>query len=278
MSQRRSPVEGRVCVVTGGARGLGRAIASALAEGGARLALCDVLDEALDETAAELRAGGTQVHAARCDVTDSAAVDAFFADVAAALGPVEVLGNNAARGAGRAEDEVRRAPHDAYLTTPVPRGSLGFTSAMSDAEWLKYWDVNVHGTFYCTRAALRQMESRRFGRIVNIASIAGVSSFSAHSPHYSATKGAVIAFTRSVAAEVAGANVFVNAIAPGGVATPMFEDYLARIDDEARGRLFQMIPAGRLGTMEEYAGLAAYLAGDNHYIAGQIISPNGAMF
>lgn len=278
MSQRRSPVEGRVCVVTGGARGLGRAIASVLAEGGARLALCDVLDEALEETAAELRAAGAQVHAARCDVTDSAAVDAFFADVAAALGPVEALINNAALVPGSAEDEVRRGKHYAYLTTPVPRGSLGFTSAMSDAEWLKYWDVNVHGTFYCTRAALRQMEPRRFGRIVNIASIAGLSALSAHSPHYSATKGAVIAFTRSVAAEVAGANVFVNAIAPGGVATPMFEDYLARIDDEARGRLFQIIPAGRLGTMEEYAGLAAYLAGDNHYLAGQIISPNGAMF
>lgn len=278
MSQRRSPVEGRVCVVTGGARGLGRAIASALAEGGARLALCDVLDEALEETAAELRSAGAQVYAARCDVTDSAAVDAFFADVAAALGPVEVLVNNAALVPGSAEDEVRRSKHYAYLTTPVPRDSLGFTSAMSDAEWLKYWDVNVHGTFYCTRAALRQMEPRRFGRIVNIASIAGLSALSAHSPHYSATKGAVIAFTRSVAAEVAGANVFVNAIAPGGVATPMFEDYLARIDDDARGRLFQMIPAGRLGTMEEYAGLAAYLAGDNHYLAGQIISPNGAMF
>ena len=278
MSQHRSPVEGRVCVVTGGARGLGRAIASALAEGGARLALCDVLDEALDETAAALRAGGTDVFAERCDVTDSGAVDAFFARVAGTLGPVEVLVNNAALVPGGAADEVRRNQHYAYLTTPVPRRSLGFTSAMSDAEWLKYWDVNVHGTFYCTRAALRQMEPRGFGRIVNIASIAGLSTFSAHSPHYSATKGAVIAFTRSVAAEVAGANIFVNAIAPGGVATPMFDAYLARLDDEARGRLFQIIPAGRLGTMEEYAGLVVYLAGDNHYLAGQIISPNGAMF
>jgi 3-oxoacyl-[acyl-carrier protein] reductase len=148
---------------------------------------------------------------------------------------------------------------------------------MQDAEWLKYWGVNVHGVFFCTRAALRQMEPRRFGRIVNIASIAGISALSAHSPHYSATKGAVIAFTRSVGAEVAGANIFVNAIAPGGVATPMFDDYLARLDPEARGRLFQMIPAGRLGTMEEYAGLVLYLAGDGHYLTGQVISPNGGM-
>jgi len=273
-----SGVEGRVCVVTGGARGLGQAIAAALGAAGGRLAICDVLEAELEATAAELRGRGVEVYAACCDVSDSAAVDAFFAAVEARLGPVEVLVNNAARVPGGLEDEARRSRHYAYITTPQPRGSLGFTSAMSDEEWLKYWDVNVHGLFYCTRAALRQMEPRGYGRIVNIASIAGLSNFSAHSPHYSATKGAVIAFTRSVGMEVAGANVFVNAIAPGGVATPMFEDYLSRLDEEARNRMFQFVPAGRLGTMEEYAGLALYLAGDNHYLAGQVISPNGGMF
>lgn len=270
-------VEGRVCVVTGAARGLGRAIAAALGAAGGRLALCDVLADELEETAAELREAGAEVFAAPCDVSDSTSVDAFFAQVEQALGSVEVLVNNAALVPGGPEDEVRRSRHYAYLTTPEPRTSLGFTSAMSDADWLKYWGVNVHGVFFCTRAALRQMEPRRYGRIVNIASIAGISALSAHSPHYSATKGAVIAFTRSVGAEVAGANIFVNAIAPGGVATPMFDDYLARLDPDARGRLFQMIPAGRLGTMDEYAGLVLYLAGDGHYLAGQVISPNGGM-
>lgn len=270
-------VEGRVCVVTGAARGLGQAIAGALVAAGGRLAICDVRDGDLQETAAALRDQGGEVLAAPCDVSDSAAVDAFFARVEQELGPVAVLVNNAALVPGGPEDEARRSRHYAYLTTPEPRDTLGFTSAMSDAEWLKYWGVNVHGVFFCTRAALRQMEPRRYGRIVNIASIAGLSGLSAHSPHYSATKGAVIAFTRSVAAEVAGANIFVNAIAPGGVATPMFDDYLARLEPEARGRLFQMIPAGRLGTMAEYAGLVAYLAGDGHYLAGQIISPNGGM-
>ncbi len=270
-------MEGRVCVVTGAARGLGRAIAAALSAAGGRLAICDVLEAELEETAAALRANGVEVYAARCDVSDSASVDAFFSAVQQQLGPVEALVNNAALVPGGPQDEARRSAHYAYLTTPEPRRSLGFTSAMSDAEWLKYWGVNVHGTFFCTRAALRQMEPRGYGRIVNIASIAGLSSLSAHSPHYSATKGAVIAFTRAVAAEVAGANIFVNAIAPGGVATPMFDEYLARLDADARGRLFQMIPAGRLGTMEEYAGLAVYLAGDNHYLAGQVISPNGGM-
>ncbi len=270
-------MKGRVCVVTGGARGLGRAIATALGAAGGRLALCDVLAEELEQTAADLRAAGYEVFAALCDVSDSASVDAFFARVERTLGPVDVLINNAALVPGGPADETRRGRHYAYLTTPEPRTSLGFTSAMQDAEWLKYWGVNVHGVFFCTRAALRQMEPRRFGRIVNIASIAGISALSAHSPHYSATKGAVIAFTRSVGAEVAGANIFVNAIAPGGVATPMFDDYLARLDPEARGRLVQLIPAGRLGTMEEYAGLVLYLAGDGHYLTGQVISPNGGM-
>ena len=270
-------VWGRVCVVTGSARGLGRAIAAALGAAGGRLALCDILTDELEQTAADLRAAGCEVFAAPCDVSDSASVDAFFASVEQALGPVEVLVNNAALVPGGPQDEVRRNRHYAYLTTPEPRTSLGFTSAMSDDDWLRYWGVNVHGVFFCTRAALRQMEPRAFGRIVNIASIAGLSTYSAYSPHYSATKGAVIAFTRSVAAEVAGANIFVNAIAPGGVATPMFDQYLGSLDAEARGRLFQIIPAGRLGTMDEYAGLVLYLAGDGHYLAGQIISPNGGM-
>ena len=268
---------GRVCVVTGAARGLGQAIAGVLGAAGGRLALCDLREDELQVTAAALRAQGCEVYAAACDVSDSAAVEGFFATVADVLGPVDVLGNNAALVPGGPEDEARRSRHYTYLTTPEPRDSLGFTSAMSDAEWLKYWGVNVHGVFFCTRAALKQMEPRRYGRIVNIASIAGLSALSAHSPHYSATKGAVIAFTRAVAAEVAGANIFVNAVAPGGVATPMFDDYIARLDPEARGRLFQMIPAGRLGTMDEYAGLVAYLAGDGHYLVGQIISPNGGM-
>jgi 3-oxoacyl-[acyl-carrier protein] reductase len=273
------PLAGQVAVVTGAARGLGKAIADTLAARGARLALCDVLANELAAAASDLRdRHGVPVHALPCSIADSAAVDGFFADVAAVLGPVDILVNNAALVPGGPADEARRSRHYAWLTTPLPRGTLGFTSAMTDAEWLRFWDVNVHGTFYCTRAALRQMEPRRSGRIINIASIAGLSAFSAHSPHYSASKGAVIAFTRAVGAEVAGANIWVNAIAPGGVATPMFEDYLARLDDESRNRFFQIVPAGRLGRMAEYAGLVAFLAGEDHYLAGQVISPNGGMF
>nr|MBP6380656.1 SDR family oxidoreductase [Sphingorhabdus sp.] len=186
-------VANRVCVVTGAARGLGQTIARTLAANGARVAICDIRGDSLAETAEMLRVSGGDVYAAPCDVSDSAAVDNFFAAVESEFGPIEVLVNNAAIVPGGPEDEVRRDKHYTWLTTPVERDSLGFTAMMSDAEWHKYWAVNVHGLFYCTRAALRHMEPRRYGRIVNIASIAGMSMFSAHSPHYSATKGAVIA-------------------------------------------------------------------------------------
>jgi 3-oxoacyl-[acyl-carrier protein] reductase len=195
------------------------------------------------------------------------------------FGALHVLVNNAAViPAPVRDDEDRRNKHYAYLTTPVPRQSLGFTSSMSDKDWLRFWDVNVHGLFYCTREALRRMEPQGQGKIINVASIAGLSAYSAHSPHYSATKGAVIAFTRSVAAEVAGANIFVNSIAPGGVHTEMFEAYLNKIGEEKRNQFFQLVPLGRLGTPEEYASLALYLACDGHYLVGQVISPNGGMF
>jgi 3-oxoacyl-[acyl-carrier protein] reductase len=190
------------------------------------------------------------------------------------FGTLHILVNNAALAPTGAADAVRRNKHYAYITTAQPRQSLGFTSEITDEEWHRYWDVNVHGMFYCTREALKLMQEQRYGRIVNLASIAGMSAISAHSPHYSASKGAVIAFTKSVAAEVAGGNILVNALAPGGVSTPFFEEYLDSIGEEGRRRFWQVIPAGRFGTTDEYASVATFLAGD-HYFVGQVISPNG---
>jgi 3-oxoacyl-[acyl-carrier protein] reductase len=131
--------------------------------------------------------------------------------------------------------------------------------------------------FYCTRAALRIMEPRRSGRIVNIASVAGLGAASMHSPGYSATKAGVISLTKTTAYDVAGANILVNAIACGGVLTPPFEAYLAAATQTQRDSLFQMVPLGRLGRPEEYASLAVYLASDEHYLVGQVISPNGGL-
>lgn len=268
----------KVAVVTGAAGGLGKAIALAYADAGATLVICDINTTALEATRAEIESRNVDCLALHCDVGSSAAVADMFRQVDACFGAVHILVNNAAVIPTKPVDEERRLQHYAYLTTPQPRHTLGFTSSMTDEDWHRFWDVNVHGVFYCTREALKRMEPQRNGKIINIASIAGLSAYSAHSPHYSATKGAVVAFTRSVAAEVAGANIFVNAIAPGGVHTETFAAFLQKIGEEKQRQLFQLTPLGRLGTPEEYASLAVYLGADGHYLVGQVISPNGGMF
>lgn len=274
---RSGRLAGKVALVTGAGPGLGGTIAAAMAREGARLVVCDISPEALRTTAARLEAEGVQHLALPCDVSDSAAVDAMFAQAAQHFGSVDILVNNAARVPNSPAEEQRRNLHYQYLTTPMPRQALGIVTSLSDDDWLKWWGVNMHGVFWCTRAALRLMVPRRRGRIVNIASIAGLGAGSAHSPGYSATKAGVISLTKTSALDVAGAGIHVNAIACGGVLTPPFEDYLARASAEQKDRLLQMIPLGRIGRPEEYASLAVYLASDEHYLVGQVISPNGGL-
>lgn len=264
----------RIALVTGAGPGLGLACADALAAEGASVVVCDVDDAALETARAAVEARGAECLALRCDVSSSDEVRKMFARIVERFGTLHILVNNAALTPNRPIDTGRRNALYAYAQTPEPRRSLGFTRDINDEEWHRYWGVNIHGVFYCTREALKLMEPQRDGKIVNIASIAGLSSKSAHSPHYCATKGAVIAFTKSVAFEVAGANIFVNAMAPGGVATPAFNAYLEGIGEEARNRLWQSCPLGRFGTVEEYAATVVHLAGE-HYMVGQVISPNG---
>ncbi len=163
-------LRGKVALVTGAGPGLGGAIALAMAREGARLVVCDIDAEALAVTAARLDGLGTEHLALRCDVSDRAAVDAMFAQAAERFGTVDVLVNNAARVPNSPAEEARRNLHYQYLTTPMPRQSLGIVSSLSDEDWLKWWGVNMHGVFWCTRAALRLMEPQRSGKIVNIAS------------------------------------------------------------------------------------------------------------
>ncbi len=268
-------LKNRVAIITGAAGGLGQGLARRFAREGARLALLDINLDGANTLAAELTASGAQCLALACDVSDSAAVDQAFATVEQHFGQLDILVNNAALVPERPADEERRRRHYALLTQPVPRQSLGITREMSDAEWKRFWAVNVDGVFYCTRAALRYMEPRRYGRIINIASIAGISAMSAHSPHYSATKGAVVAFTRSVAYEVAGANVQVNAICPGGVMTPAFSHFLEQQSPEQLAVLNQILPLGRIGDPDEYAALATHLAAEDCYLVGTIINASG---
>jgi len=275
MNSMRS-LAGRVALVTGAGPGLGRALARGLAEAGADLVVCDINEASLTAARAAVEEAGAKCLTVRCDVSDSAAVQRMFAAAAERFGTVHILVNNAALTPNRPTDDVRRNRHYTYLTNPLPRQSLEFTSAITDEEWHRWWGVNVHGTFYCTREALKLMQPQKYGRIVNIASLSGMSGLSAHSPHYSATKGAVIAFTKSVAAEVAGSNISVNVVAPGLVHTQELEALLQKMDEEARNRFWQLVPAGRLGTLEEYAATVVHLAGE-HYLVGQVISPNGGM-
>lgn len=267
----------KIALVTGGAGGLGSAICKRLASEGATVVVNDFCDESrINAVVEEILKNGGKAVAKRASVADSEQVKQMFSEVKAEFGGLHVLFNNAAITPEKPDDEARRAKHYTYISTPVPRQSLEFTSRMTDADWFRFWDVNVHGVFFCTREALNIMESQREGRIINIASVAGFCPISSHSPHYSATKGAVIAFTKSVAAEVAGSNVFVNAMAPGGILTPAFSRYMEQAGEEGRARLAQMIPLGRLGTPEEYAETALHLA-ETKYLIGQIISPNGGV-
>ena len=275
MNSMRS-LAGRVALVTGAGPGLGRALARALAEAGANLVVCDINEANLSAAGAAVEEAGAQCLTVRCDVSDSASVQRMFAQAAERFGTVHILVNNAALTPNRKSDDERRNRHYTYLTTPMPRQSLEFTSNITDEEWHRWWCVNVHGTFYCTREALKLMQPQKYGRIINVASLSGMSGLSAHSPHYSATKGAVIAFTKAVAAEVAGSNIAVNVMAPGLVHTQEIDAILQTMGEEGRNRFLQLVPAGRLGTPEEYAATVVHLAGE-HYLVGQVISPNGGM-
>ncbi|RVW08266.1 SDR family oxidoreductase [Prescottella agglutinans] len=267
----------KVAVVTGSGQGLGRSIALAMAEEGAKLVLCDIQADKLEDVSAEIEALGRECLAVRCDVSSRADVADMFAAAAERFGTVHILVNNAAKVPTTPEDEIRRNKHYAYVTTPMPRQAVGVTSSLTDDDWLRWWDVNVHGVFYCTHEALEYMEPQKYGRIINISSVAGISTASMHSPGYSASKAAVANMTKTVALDVAGANIYVNAIACGGVSTPPFEEYLEHASEEQKQNLYQMIPVGRLGRPEEYASLAVYLATENHYLVGQVISANGGV-
>ncbi|TCM66808.1 3-oxoacyl-[acyl-carrier protein] reductase [Acinetobacter calcoaceticus] len=268
--------QGKIVLVTGVGPGLGRACAEAFAKAGAKLVICDINQDTLAETQQFVEQHGAECLAVQCDVSSSAQVAAMFEKLSQHFGGLDVLVNNAALTPISELDAQRRTALYNYNAMPEPRRSLGFTSEITDEEWQRYWGVNVNGVFYCTREALKIMQPQRSGKIVNITSIAGMSSKSAHSPAYSATKGAVIAFTKSVAYEVAGANIFVNAMAPGGVAGPQFNAYLDQVGEEARNRLWQSVPLGRFGTLDEYAQTVLHLSAE-HYLVGQVISPNGGI-
>lgn len=267
-------LKGKIALVTGAGSGLGKGIALAFIREGAKVAVNDISQDGIEETLQEMTKLGGEGLGVKADISSSRDVKAMFSKIIERFGTLDILVNNAAKIDTSEKGMQARVDFYKMMTSPIPMRSLGRTRSMTDAEWQSFIDVNLTGVFYCTREALNIMEDKGYGQIINIASIAGLTGKSAFTPHYSAAKGGVIAFTRSVAMEVIGAGIHVNCIAPGGVDTPPWQ----KAPQAAREMVLQMIPARRMGSVEEYASLAVYLAADeSNYIVGQVISPNGGV-
>ena len=240
-------LDGMVAVVTGASRGIGRAIAEALAEGGCSVA-CVARDETRARATAETLPGGG-ARAYDCDVSESAACVDLIAAVEADMGPVGVLVNNA----GITRDNV--------------------LVRLRDDDWQSVLDTNLKGAFNTTRAVARGMMKRRSGRIVNIASVVGLTGNRGQA-NYAASKAGLVGFSKSVALELASRGVLVNVVAPGFIET----DMTSELPDEAREALSERIPLGRFGTPEDVAGVVRFLAGPSgSYMTGQVLVVDGGM-
>ncbi len=240
-------LEGKVAMVTGSGRGIGRAIAAQLACGlGARVAVLDRDYEHALEVADEIECGAKGF---RVDVVDGAAVSACVEEVERDLGPIEVLVNNAG----------------------ITRDNL--LVRLSEEHWDTVLDVNLKGAYLCTKAVSRGMMQRRSGRIVNIASVVGLIGNKGQA-NYAASKGGLIALTKTVARELASRNIRVNAVAPGFIDTEM----TAALTPPAREALTAQIALGRLGEPQDIANAVAFLASDAaSYITGQVLVVDGGM-
>lgn len=241
----RIDLSNRVALVTGSTRGIGRAIAGALADCGARVAIVG-RDLARAEGVAE-EIGDARGFA--CDVADVASVNALVADVEKAFGSLDILVNNA----GLTRDNIMMR--------------------LSDDDWDAVIDANLRGAFVATRAAVRGMMKRRWGRVINIASVVGLIGNKGQA-NYAASKAGLIGLTKSVAKEYASRNILANVVAPGFIET----DMTAAMTDEARKALSGTIPLERLGKPADIAAVVAFLASDlAGYITGQTIVVDGGM-
>ena len=245
----------KVALVTGAGSGLGRAIALAFAREGAKLVVNDISEERAAATVADIQALGGYAIAIAADVSDSQQVKDMFARVVEEYATVDILVNNAG------------------LLQP------GEIANIEDEQWRRMIAVHLDGTFYCTREAVRVMEAKGSGKIVNMASIAGISGLGMAS-HYSAAKGGIIGFTKAAARELIGKGIYVNALAPGFVETPGLQTPAGGAEGKTLSDLIQAvfgtILIDRLGRPEEIAPWAVHLASDDsNFMVGQVISPNG---
>ena len=264
----------KIALVTGAGSGIGQAAAVALALEGAKVAVNDIHEDRIQETVALIEKGKGVAFGVRADVSSSKEVKGMFARIVEKFGTLDILVNNA--GFMNITEKLREnypKMIEEFMTTGKAIQSTQVTRYMTDDEWQAMIDLHLYGTFYCTREALNIMEDKGYGKIVNMGSICGLSGACATSAHYSAAKGGIIAFTKSVAAEVIHRGVYVNALAPGFVETP---GLVAQMLPGTIDMLKMRIPVGRLGTPEEIAPLVVYLASDeSDFMVGAVISPNG---
>jgi 3-oxoacyl-[acyl-carrier protein] reductase len=245
----KKPFEGRVAVVTGGAKGIGRAIGRVLAAGGAKVVLSGRDESALDEACAEVKAQGGEAVAARADVSVEADADALCEKTLQAFGKAEILINNA----GVTRD--------------------GLLLRMSDQDWDQVLGTNLKGAFHCIRAFARPMVRQRWGRIVNVSSVIGLIG-NAGQANYAASKAGLLGLTKAVAKELASRHITVNAVAPGFIETAM----TGALTDKVREGLLAQIPLGRLGSPEDVAHAVAFLCTEEAgYVTGQVLTVDGGM-
>lgn len=241
---------GKVAVVTGGSRGIGRAIAITLAQAGADVAIFYAGNQAAaEETLAQIHQAGRQGIALQVNVADAEQVEAAIKQVTTTWGKIDILVNNAG----------------------ITRDNL--LMRMKEEEWDQVINTNLKGVFLCTKAVTRPMMKQRYGRIINISSVVGVMGNPGQA-NYVAAKAGVIGLTKSAAKELASRNITVNAIAPGWIET----DMTAVLDEEVNKQMLAVIPLGRPGAAQEVAEAVKFLASDAAgYITGQTLHVDGGM-
>jgi 3-oxoacyl-[acyl-carrier protein] reductase len=241
----------RVALVTGGSRGIGRAICQRLAAMGATVGINYVSNPAAaDETLRLVEVAGGKGFTARFDVADIEAVQENIKEIVSTYGQIDILGNNA----GITRD--------------------GVMARMKEDDWDSVLDTNLKGAFLCSKAVMRSMMKKRWGRIINVSSVVGFVGNSGQ-VNYGAAKAGLVGLTKSMARELAGRNITVNCVAPGYVVTDMTDG----LTEDVQEALKAQIPMGLLGTPEDVAGSVAFLTSpDSKYITGQTLHVNGGMY